>query len=335
MTETRGFQTLLERFFINWLGERMVSPCTISSYRDAFILLLRWMGESRDVAPSEIVFADLDVNTIERFLNHLSQTRNNTAKTVNCRLAAIKSFFLFVSYQKPEHLAQIRSVLEIRQRVERKREVDYLTPEEIGFLLDACVIATKVGRQTHLMIRLLYNSGARISELLALKVKDFTFSDSRRCSIHILGKGRKERTLPLWEETGLEVLSHMDACGLAPKDFLFAGRNVERLTRSGARSRLDSVVKVAAKIHPELDSKLVTPHVFRHSTAVSMLAAGIDLSTIAIWLGHESIETTHKYMVANMDLKERAIEKVHQDWGVPPTGRYRPDPDILEFLASL
>ena len=182
---------------------------------------------------------------------------------------------------------------------------------------------------------LLYNTGARISELVSTTVADVHVISRSRCHIHFLGKGRKDRTVPLWADTSALLTSHIEKHRLRTKDYLFAGRNVGHITRSGARSRIDSIVKQAKEKHPELARKNITPHVFRHSTAMAMLAAGVDIGTVAIWLGHESINTTHKYVVTDMALKEKALEKVRRNWEIEPRKPYNASEDIVEFLKLL
>ena len=185
------------------------------------------------------------------------------------------------------------------------------------------------------MVTLLFSTGARISELVCLKAGDFSIS-ARKGQIRIFGKGRKERTLPLWPEVAEEVEQFMSARRLGADDYLFGGRNVPHLTRSGARSRIDAIVKRAQAAHPSLRGKKITPHVFRHSTAMGMLESGVDISTIAIWLGHENIQTTHRYMVTDMNRKEEALRKVHAvDAERKPRARYRASDDVLDFLMSL
>ena len=329
------FLSLVEGFFVNWLTGRSVSAKTVSSYRDAFTLFFRWMDEAHGMKPDAVTMKDFTMANMEFFLSWLVSTRGNGAKTVNCRLAAFRSFCKYASFRDPAHLNEYRKILAMPQHVERKPELSYLTAREIGWLVDACDASSRAGRETSLLIQLLYNSGARISEAIAIKFDDVVFEGSAKCRVRLVGKGRKERTLPLWKQTGDKIKAHIRENGLHERDYLFGGRNVEHLTRSGARSRLDSVMQAAKKKHPELSGKIANPHIFRHSTAMAMLGAGIDISTIAIWLGHETIQTTHKYMVADMSIKEAAIEKIRGDWQSGKPGRYKPSKGIMAFLESL
>jgi site-specific recombinase XerD len=332
MADHISFQSLVEGFFIEWLDKgRNVSLNTVMSYRDAFSLYLRWLHETKAIAPADITIDDFTSNDVQTFLIYLREKRGCCAKTVNCRLAALKSFCRYASYKAPQWIKQFQGIERIPELKARRREIDYLTPEEIGWLLQS----SAAGSEEELLISLLYNTGARISELITVKGCDVMTAESGKCRIKILGKGRKERTLPLWADTSSLLLDHIQAQGINKDDYLFKGRNVDHLSRSGARSRIAAVVKSASLSHPELISKKITPHVFRHGTAMSMLAAGIDIATVAIWLGHEHINTTHKYVVSDMKLKEEALAKARQDWEVKPRKVYRPKKDVLDFLLSL
>lgn len=330
------FPELLEGFFLRWMDAgRHLSAQTIASYRDAFSLLLRWFRDERGIPASEVSMDDLTAENVEAFLLFLAQARGNSAQTANCRLAAIKAFCAYAAYRAPERLAEMRRISDIPRRKEKRREVGYLTREEVGWLLDACDPGSRGGRQDHLLLSILFSTGARVSEAIGLRMRSFEPRDARLV-VRILGKGRKERTLPVWPEVARELAGFAGERGLGPDDFVFAGRNVEHMTRSGARSRIDAVARRATASHPSLADKRITAHVFRHSCAMSMLESGVDLSTIAIWLGHESVQTTHRYMVADMARKEGALSKAHPsvDHDTSPR-RYRASGDVLDFLESL
>ena len=332
------FQDMLESWFLSWLmGHRGLSPRSVASYRDAFKLLIAWLRDERDVSPEEASFDDMGRDAIVGFLDWLREARGCSAKTVNCRLSAIKSFAAYVACECPERSAWAKSVSSIKQRKESRPALGYLTPEEVRKVADACDPDTFEGRRDSMMVMLMFNTGFRVTELIELKGSSFAFGDAS-CHVTTMGKGRKERSVPLWDETAKSVLGYMEEGRIAPGDYLFPGRNVGHLTRSGARSRLEAAFSRAAKGDPALSSKRCTPHTLRHSTAMAMLAAGVDLSTIAIWLGHENVNTTHKYMVADMEMKERALSRAA---GKNPFGdgvqmkRYAPEPGILSFLDSL
>jgi site-specific recombinase XerD len=336
MNDKLGFQALLEGFFLQWLiAGRGVSQRTIESYRDAFMLLLGWFGAERGIKADSLTMDDITMDNIESFLVYLDTGRGNIPKTVNCRLATIRSFCRYVSYKDPLRLHEMSKILSIPQRTETQVELSYLTATEVRWLVDACDKTRPQGRETQLLMKLLYNSGARISEALALKAADITFDDDGSCRVLFFGKGRKERILPLWPETAMALKAHIEEHRIPEDGYLFSGRNVKRLTRSGARSRIEAAVVRATLKHPSLAKKRISPHTFRHGTAAAMLASGIDISTIAIWLGHEVIQTTHRYVVADMKKKEAAISKVHPNWGNAPFERYKADPKALRFLRTL
>ena len=330
------FAILLEGFFLQWMAAgRQLSKQTISSYRDTFSLFLRWMRDSNGIDVASMTMDEVNADRVEAFMLHLTEVRGNSASTANCRLSALKAFCGYASYRAPDRIAQLKRIKDISRRTEKRSEVAYLTREEHGWLCDACNGGSDRSVVDHLMMALLFSTGARISELICLKVRDFSLSAGKG-QVRIFGKGRKERTLPLWPEVAQEVEQYVSAKCLVADDYLFAGRNVAHLTRSGARSRIDAIVKRAQADHPSLMGKRITPHVFRHSTAMGMLASGVDISTIAIWLGHESIQTTHRYMVTDMKRKEEALRKVHAAGaGDGASARYKASDDILDFLMSL
>lgn len=332
MTASASLHVLIEGFFLEWMGrDRNLSGNTIASYRDAFSLFFRWLQEARGIDPADAIMADLSAANVNDFLVYLAEGRGCSAKTVNCRLAAFWSFAGYAMRKAPQHIGQLAEISKIPSRKARRREIDFLTPDEVGWMAECC----EPGSDTELMVAMLYNSGARISELVALRVEDVRVSQKGSCHVHFLGKGRKDRTVPLWDDTSRLLLSHIERRSLKDGDYIFAGRNVDHLTRSGARSRLDAVAKRAKAAHPELARKKVTPHVFRHSTAMAMLAAGVDIATVAIWLGHEDINTTHKYVVSDMTIKEEALSKVRRNWNLKPRKRYKANRDVLDFLNSL
>lgn len=329
-----GFATLVEGFFHDWLaGAMRVSENTIASYRDAFALYLRWMSEERGTAPCDVELEMVSRENVLAFLSHLADVRGCSPKTVNCRLAAIKSFCSYAAYRRPDRLEQLNAVRGIPQRRERRREAGYLTPEEAGWLVEAC----PEGSESRLLVLMLYSTGARVSELVGLRARDVSGPAGGRLRVSLLGKGRKERTIPLWEDVSRELSSHMEAAALGPGDYIFRGRGGGHLTRSGARHRIDAAMRRASEAHPSLSSRRVSPHTFRHSCAMSMLAAGIDIGTVAIWLGHESINTAHRYVVSDMRLKEEGLSKVRRDWQAEAKEHraYRASEDIMEFLKGL
>lgn len=332
---TNTFQSLLRQFFLERLmNQQRVSPCTIESYRDTFRILLKYLNDAQGIKADDLALTDLNANAVIGFLNYLEQQRKNDNRTINNRLAAIKAFMAFVSYECPEYLDIVRKIKLIPFRKVEHKEVSYLSKTEIDALLGACQTSTSTGRRNYLMVLLLYNSGMRVSEMITLKGKDVIVTKGH-CHIRISGKGRKERTVPLWEVTRKQLVAYLEEYQIKADDFLLSGRNVEHLTRSGVRYRLDCIVKKAALDCPSLKNRIISAHTLRHSTAMSLLQSGIDISTIAIWLGHESIETTHKYMVADLNLKEKALKKMHEPESSPMNVRFHASEELLQFLDTL
>lgn len=324
--------SLVEGFFLEWLSrDRKVSPNTTAAYRDSFRLFFTWLASARGVDPTDATVEDLTPGSVSQFLVWLERERGCAASTLNCRLTAFQSFARYASRRDPGRLEHYRALAEMPRRKERRREVAYLTAEEVGWMLECC----EPGSGTELLVAMLFNTGARISELVSLTADDVREVPGGKCHVHFLGKGRKDRTVPLWEDTSRMLMRYIERHGITGSSHVFAGRNVAHLTRSGARSRIDVVAKRAAERHPELAGKRITPHTFRHATAMAMLYAGVDIATVAIWLGHENINTTHKYVVTNMKAKEEALEKVRVEWGDAGHTRYKATQSVLDFLNSL
>lgn len=328
-----NLQSLLQNFFLERLmNQRQVSSCTISSYRDTFRVLLRYIRDEKNVPAHQITFEMLDATTIIEFIYYLKNVRHNSDKTINNRLAAIHSFFNYVSYERPEFLSIIQKVQSIPFKKTERKIINYLTNEEMALLISCCDTTTFAGRRDKIILLMLYNTGMRISELISIKHKDLTLTE-KHGAVRVMGKGRKERTIPLWKITRTCLMEYLREYVSDPDQFIFSAAKCEHMTRSGARYRLDLIVKKASIVSPALLNKRITPHVLRHTTAMHLLQSGIDLSTIAIWLGHENIDTTHKYMEADLQLKEKALLKTTEPR--VSTGIYKPPADILSFLDSL
>lgn len=316
------------------MNQLRVSPYTIESYRDTFRILLKYLYDAQGTKADALTMEDLNATAVIGFLNYLEQQRKNSNSTINNRLAAIKSFMDYIAYECPEYLDIIRKIKLIPFRKMERKEVSYLSKSELDALLDACKTSTSTGKRNYLMVLLLYNSGMRVSEMITLKGKDVVVTTGH-CHIHITGKGRKERAVPLWELTRNQLVAYLTENRIQADDFLFSGRNVEHLSRSGVRYRLDRVVNTASSDCPSLKNKIISAHTLRHSTAMSLLQSGIDISTIAIWLGHESIETTHRYMVSDLNLKEMALKKMGEPDSSTMNSRFHPSEEILQFLDTL
>jgi site-specific recombinase XerD len=331
-----NFQSLLQRYFLNYMiSQKRVSYCTILNYRDTFRMLFKFFKDELKINSSKLTMNLMCRDNILNFMKYLEKVRKNKSRTINNRLAAIKSFMQYVSYEYPEYAQLSYKINIIPFRKIIKNEVNYLTKEEIESLLNACDNSSTIGSASYLIILLLYNTGVRVSEMISLKKDNVFFSNHNHCYIKVMGKGRKERTIPLWNNTSKYLIKYIEDNKIQIKEYLFSGRNIVHLTRSGVRHRIDCVVKLAEKKCASLKNKKITPHVFRHSTAMSLLQAGVDISTIAILLGHESVETTHKYMIADLKIKEVALSKIQNPNTKDKNTKYHPANDILKFLNEL
>jgi site-specific recombinase XerD len=335
LDDAKSFQTLIQKFFLQWLmAQRNVSPETVKSYRDSFRIFIQYLETAYKIKPSAVTVNCLNAEYILAFLSFLEKERGNQPKTINLRLSAIGSFLRFLSFETPEYSGLLRRSLMIPYRKEEKRQMDFLTKDEYQALLSACAQDTELGRRDHLMLLLLYNTGVRVSELVGIKVQDIMmYANGLPSYIRVHGKGRKERDVPLWKSTAAFLRKFLELHVTSNNAKLFANRTNGELTRSGVRYRLGCLVKKASEQVPSMKQKTISPHTFRHSVALNLLQAGIDISTIAIWLGHESILTTHKYMAADMEMKRKTLEKIHEPQD--NSFQFRPDDTMIAFLDSL
>jgi integrase/recombinase XerD len=323
----------LEAFFTErMIGQRQASPHTIASYRDSFRLLLGFAQQRTGTAPSRLDLAALDPALISAFLDHLERERGASVRTRNARLAAIRSLFRFAALRHPEHAALIQRVLAIPQKRCDRNEVAFLTREETSALLAAPDRTSWIGRRDHALLTMTAQTGLRVSELIALRRQDLELSAPARVTCQ--GKGRKARTTPLTRHTVKTVKAWLREIPGQPETPLFPGPRGTPLSRDAIRRLVTRHWLTAAEHDPSLQAKHVTPHTLRHSCAMSLLQAGIDLSTIALWLGHEGIATVQIYLHADLALKERALARTSQP-GTPGTSRYRAPDSLIAFLQSL
>jgi site-specific recombinase XerD len=322
----------MEGFFTERLiGQRRASSNTIASYRDTFRLLLTFTRQHTGKPPSKLDLVDLDAVLIGRFLDHLEHVRHNSVRTRNNRLGAIHSLFNYAAFRHPEHAEVIQRVLAIPAKRTERRLVTFLTTDEVDALLAAPDRSTWVGRRDRALIVVAVQTGLRVSELTALVNTDIELGAGAHLRCH--GKGRKERITPLTTETVGVLRVWMAERQGAPDDPLFPSQRGGPLTRDAVAARINKYSRTAATRCPSLAHKQVTPHVLRHTCAMGLLAAGVDITVIALWLGHESIETTQIYLHADLSIKQRAIARTTPT-GVKP-GRYRPPDPLLAFLESL
>lgn len=335
--EARQLARLLRDFFLERLTrERRVSPCTVASYRDTFRLLLPYVADRLQRQPAELALPDLDAPVIVAFLDHLETTRHNCVRTRNLRLAAIHSFMDFASRREVVDLPIIQRVRAISAKRYDRGPVDSLSRVEVAALLRSADRTVWSGHRDWVLFHTLYNTGARVSEATAMNVGDVVLDEHPQVRIH--GKGRKDRVVPLWQETRTAIRQWLPRRvaiqGLAPDDApLFPDRAGRRLSRSGVTSRLKGLAARASIDCPSLRRHRISPHLIRHTTAMHLLQSGVDLAVIAMWLGHESIETTHQYMEADLVLKQKALEVASPPG--PGCRRIRLDDSLLRFLESL
>lgn len=322
----------LQSFFTERLiGQRAASPNTIGAYRTSLRLLLGFAAERTGRPPATLDLADLDAPLIAAFLDHLEADRHNSVATRNNRLAAIHSLFAYLALHHPEHAGSIQRVLAIPPKRTERNVVTYLTDAEVEALLGACDGASWTGRRDHAMFVLTIQTGLRISELAGLTRADVVLGPG--ASVHTLGKGRKERHTPLVPTTRAILTAWLSERHGDPADPLFPTVTGGHLSRDAIERRLAHHLASAAQTCPSLRAKHVTMHTLRHTAAMRLLLAGNDVTVIALWLGHEQIETTNIYLHADMTHKQRAIDRT-KPFAVEP-GRYRPSDSLLTFLDSL
>jgi site-specific recombinase XerD len=330
---TPSFSTLLQRFFVEHLGrQRAVSPRTIAAYRDTFRLLLSFVEAKISKSPTALALVDLDASLILSFLDHLEKERNNGARSRNARLAALRSFLKYAAHHDLAALHVIEQVLAIPMKRFDRPVLGFLSRQEMKAILEAPDPRTWAGQRDRTLLSLMYNTGARVSEVIGLRIGDVIVNGS--AAAHLKGKGRKERSVPLWPSTtGLIRGWKRRLHDLGDDNLLFPNRSGGRMARSNVTQRLKLAVSIAAQNYPQLTRRSISPHTIRHTTAMHLLQAGVDIAVIALWLGHESPATTHMYLEADLSMKERALNRL-QPTGASP-GRYRPPDQLMKFLQSL
>ncbi len=322
----------MQAFFTERLiAQRRASPHTITAYRDTLRLLLGFAAQRTGTSPSRLDIADLDAPVISAFLDHLEHDRGNTIRSRNARLAAIHSLFGFAALRHPEHAADIARVLAIPPKRADQTIVTFLTSPEAEALLAVPDRATRTGRRDHAWILLAVQTGLRASELTALTCGDVHLGAGAYVACH--GKGRKDRITPLTPATVNTLRAWLAERSGGPGDPLFTTIRGGPMSRDALQQRLTLYATAAGGNCPALTSKNVTPHVLRHSAAMALLHAGVDITVIALWLGHESVTTTQIYLQADMALKQQALDRTTPPASIP--GRYKPPDQLLAFLEAL
>jgi len=326
------FPELLQQFFTDRLRNQMeASPNTIAGYRDTFRLFLRFAGEKRGKSPTRLRVEDLDAELVGDFLLHVETSRRNSARSRNTRLAAIRSFFRYVSMSEPAYMLQCQKILAMPSKRYIRRTVDFLDQPEIEALLKTPDRATWVGRRDHLVLLMAVQTGLRASELVSLRRRDVVLGVGAH--IRCEGKGRKQRCTPLRQETAKLIELWLKEHQGAENDPLFPTIRGDRMSRDAFEHIVRKYTLSASVSCGSLVGKRVSPHVLRHSTAMELLQHGVDQSVIALWLGHDSIETTQVYLHADLRIKEKVLSSMAATRGM--SGRYRPDDKLLAFLEGL
>ena len=328
-----SFPALVQAYFADYLTQqRALSAQTIAAYRDAFVLFLQFAESRLGKSPAMMALADLTPNLIMAFLDDLENQRHNCVRSRNARLAALRSFLKFAVHRDVSSLQVIERALGVPVKRFERPMFGYLSREEM-----LAVIGTPDGtwlsQRDHVLFLLMYNTGARVSEIAAIKVSDVVLDDSAAC-VHLHGKGRKQRSVPLWRSTVRAIRAWLKLNGqLDATSPLLPNHKGSAMTRSNVTKRLALTVEKASKELPGLITQRVSPHTIRHTTAMHLLQAGVDISVIALWMGHESPVTTHQYVEADLTMKERALAKLHEP--DVKLQRYRAPDSLLDFLRTL
>lgn len=327
-----SFPALLQSFFQQRLvAQRGASAQTVASYRDTFELLLRYAEKATRRSPSALTLDDLDAPLVLAFLDHLEAQRGNCPRTRNLRLTAIRSFMRYASVREPAALPVAQRVLAIPAKRFDRPALEFLSRQEVRALLDAPDRSTWSGQRDAVLLATLYNTGARVSEITRLRVADVL--TDRASALHLHGKGRKERVVPLWKTTATQLQAWMRRIDPGPDTPVFPNRAGTRLSRFGVENRLAAALAIASKRCPSLAGRRISPHTIRHSTAMHLLQSGVDITVIAMWLGHEDPSTTHLYVEADLAMKEAALRRV-ADPGPKPL-RFHTSDRLLAFLEAL
>lgn len=330
---TPSFAALVQRFFVEHLGQhRAVSPRTIAAYRDTFRLLLTFAEASIGKPPSKVALTDLGPRLLLDFLNHLEKVRGNSVRSRNARLAALRTFLKYAGHHDIDALGIIEQALAIPMKRADRPLIGFLTRSEIQAILNAPDNATWAGQRDRVLFSLMYNTGARVSEIIGIRCCDVALEGQP--AVHLHGKGRKERCVPLWRPTAALIRRWRRSLGATAQDgALLPNRAGTKMTRSNVTQRLDLAVVAAGRHLPSLAGRSISPHVIRHTTAMHLLQSGVDITVIALWLGHEDTATTHMYVEADLSMKEQALGKLQPHEA--RLGRYRPPDHLMRFLEAL
>lgn len=327
-----SFPVLVQMFFTQYLVEqRALSPWTVAAYRDTFMLFLAFAQKRLAKSSAAMMMADLTPELILTFLDHLEQERHNSVRSRNARLAALRSFLKFAARHDVSSLYVVERALGVPMKRFERPMLGFLSREEMLAVIGDPG-TTWIRQRDHLLMGLLYNTGARVSEIIGVTVADVVL-DGGAC-VHLLGKGRKQRSVPLWKSTVLEIRAWLRSNPqLDANSALLPNRDGEAMTRANVAQRLNLAVRSAAKTVGNLTKRRISPHTIRHATAMHLLQSGVDISVIALWLGHERPTTTHMYVEADLAMKDRALARLQEPNS--KIHRYRAPDALLQFLKTL
>jgi len=332
MKSTPDFSPLCQSFFAKRLiAQRKASPHTIAAYSQTFRLLIKFAQRQFKTPPSELMLAQIDAPFIASFLDELEDGRSNTARSRNARLAALRSFYHYAALEMPQYAALIQRVLAVPYKRLARKLVGYLAREEVTALLESVDQRSRLGRRNHAILLLAVQTGLRLSEITGMRRKDVALDTGAH--VRCVGKGRKERCTPLTRATVSVLKAWVREQSGSDDGFLFSNAKGGQLSADAIQHLVARQVGAAKQKCPSIATKHVTPHVLRHTAAMELLQAGVDRSMIAIWLGHESLDTTQIYLDANLAMKEAALAKTQPIESKP--GKYRPDDQLLTFLKEL
>lgn len=330
--ERPSFPSLVQQFFTEYLvTQRAVSPRTVACYRDAMMLFLDFAARKRGKTPTALKLTDVQPDLILAFLNYLEHARHNTVRSRNLRLTALRTFLKYAGRRDVASLHVVEQALAVPMKRFERPMLGYLTREEMTAVLGQAD-SSWTSQRDHLLLAMLYNTGARVSEIIGVRVIDVVL-DAAAC-VHLQGKGRKQRSVPLWKATVLEIRAWLRAnpqlCGEAA---LLPNRDGNAMTRCNVGQRLDLAVARATATLPSLAKKRVSPHTLRHTTAMHLLQSGVAFHVIALWLGHESTNTTHRYVEADLAMKQKALARLE----APGTKMrsFQPPDALMRFLLTL
>ena len=331
------FSIHVTNFLTHYLAaQRNLSPNTIKAYRDVFTLLLRFCRDGRGIAPEKLRLEQIDVSLVEAFLDHLETERKSSPRTRNHRLAALHAFFRYVQAEEPAHMVQCQKILAIPLRRHARPTVGYLSKNELAEILAQPDLRSLEGRRDAVLLSVLYDTGARVQELIDLSVGDVRLDPPAQ--LRLMGKGRKMRAVPLMDNTIPLVRDHLQENHLdRPEQFdkpLFQNARGQRLSRSGIRYILQKYLGRARSTLPSLNRK-VSPHTLRHAKGMHLLQSGISLDMIRDFLGHVDVKTTQIYARANLEMKRAALEKITDPSPVRTIPSWQQNKDLLDWLRSL